>query len=195
MSIEAKRWAQLAQELNFQQLMSARKQAEGWRTGLTGLTAVLTTVLIIKGRDNVSDLASTFRWIVVVLLGMTLALLVTAALLSVRAASGAPSAAIRLTGENLRIWTRMEVRTVGRLIRWAAALTVAAICTLSLAVGITWTAPTARTTAPYVEVILPDGSTCGQLLSAAHGNLLLTGGIRLIPLTHVLAMNLVGTCS
>jgi hypothetical protein len=194
-SIETKRWVQLAQELTFQQLTSARKQAEGWRTGLTGLTALLTAVLIIKGRDNVSDLPSTFLWTVVVLLGAALALLVTATLLAVRAASGAPSAAILLTGENLRTWTKSEVQAVGRFIRWAAILTVAAICLLALAVGITWTAPVADPTKPLVEVILPTGSSCGELLSATGGNLLLQNGkIQLIPLAHVLAMNLVRSC-
>ncbi len=195
MSIESKRWVQLAQELKFQQLSSARKQAEGWRAGLGGLTALLTAVLIVKGRDNVSDLAPAFLWTVVVLLGAVLALLVTATLLAVRASSGSPSAAILLTGENLRAWTKGEVQAVGRFIHWAAILTVTAVCVLALAVGITWTAPVARPMTPLVEVIMPAGHTCGELLGIADGNLVLTGKIRLIPLTHVLAMDSVRTCN
>jgi hypothetical protein len=133
---------------------------------------------------------------VVILLGAALALLVTATLLAVRAASGAPSAAILLTGENLRAWTKSEVQAVGRFIRWAAILTVAATCLLALAVGIAWTAPVPKPVRPLVEVILPTGDSCGELLSVTGGNLLLGDGkIQLIPLTHVLAMNLVRSCN
>jgi hypothetical protein len=49
MSLDPKRWAQKAQELKFTQLDSARRQAEGWRTGLGGLTTLLSAALIIKG--------------------------------------------------------------------------------------------------------------------------------------------------
>lgn len=195
MSIEAKRWAQLAQELGFQQLTSARKQAEGWRAGLTGLTALLTAVLIVKGRDNVSDLPSRFLWTVVILLGVALALLVAAALLTVRAASGAPGESVLLTGENLRAWAKAEVQAIGRLIRWAAALTVTAVAVLALAVGFTWTAPQVQPSQPLVEVIVPSGSACGELLSVANGNLILKSTtIHLFPLSHVAAMNLVQSC-
>jgi hypothetical protein len=73
---------------------------------------------------------------------------------------------------------------------------VTAICLLAVAVGITWTAPIATPTKPLVQVILPTGSFCGELLSAADGNLLLKNGkIQLIPLTRVLAINLVTTCN
>lgn len=195
MSIESKRWVQLAQELRFEQLTSARKQAEGWRTGLAGLTALLTVVLIVKGRDNVSTLTPNFLWTVVALLGAALALLVTATLLAVRAASGAPSTAILLTGENLRAWTKAEVRSVGRFIRWAAILTVTAICVLALAVGITWTAPVSRPSPSLVEVVLSTGSVCGELAGVKNGDLLLTGELRLIPLAHVLAMDPVKACN
>lgn len=195
MSIEAKRWVQLAQELRFEQLTSARKQAEGWRTGLAGLTTLLAALLIIKGRDNVSGLTPSSLWTVMALLGVALALLVTATLFAVRATSGAPSAVILLTGENLHAWTKSEVRAVGRFIRWAAILTVTAICVLALAVGITWTAPVPRPTTPLVEVMLPGGDTCGELLGITGGNLVLNEKIRLIPLTHVLAMSLVSSCN
>jgi hypothetical protein len=73
---------------------------------------------------------------------------------------------------------------------------VTAICLLALAVGITWTAPVAKPMKPLIEVILPAGSSCGELLSATGGNLLLQNGkIQLIPLTHLLAMKLVRSCN
>jgi hypothetical protein len=195
-SIETKRWTQLAQELRFQQLTAARKQAEGWRTGLTTLTTLLTGVLIIKGRDSVSGLSPSFLWTVVTLIAATLALLVIATLLTVRAASGAPSTLILLTGEELRSWTKTEVQSIGRYIRWATILTVNSICILALAIGITWTAPTTGSGKSLVEVTLTTGRYCGELLSISSGNLLLKNKtIELIPLTRVVAVDLVDSCS
>ena len=50
MTLDSKRWAQLASELKFTQLDTARKQAEVWRAGLAALTALLTAVFVLKGR-------------------------------------------------------------------------------------------------------------------------------------------------
>ena len=47
MSVERLRWAEKAQELRFTQLDMVRRQAESWRTGLTGITALLGAVLIV----------------------------------------------------------------------------------------------------------------------------------------------------
>ena len=38
----------MAQELRFHQLEAVRKQAETWRTGLTGLTALFGAVFVLK---------------------------------------------------------------------------------------------------------------------------------------------------
>jgi uncharacterized membrane protein AbrB (regulator of aidB expression) len=56
----------------------ARHQAESWRTGLAGLTGLLAAVLIVKGRDNVSELPRAWQWIVVSLFGCAIAALVGA---------------------------------------------------------------------------------------------------------------------
>jgi hypothetical protein len=53
MTLDNKRWAQLASELKFSQLDTARKQAEVWRAGLAALTALLTAILVLK--DSVGE--------------------------------------------------------------------------------------------------------------------------------------------
>ncbi|MDX2676127.1 hypothetical protein [Streptomyces soliscabiei] len=50
-----RRWAQLARELEFHQLPELRRQAEGWRAGLTGLAALVAVLVTLKGRDDLNQ--------------------------------------------------------------------------------------------------------------------------------------------
>ncbi|GAA1007906.1 hypothetical protein Aple_044240 [Acrocarpospora pleiomorpha] len=196
MSVVRKRWAMLAQDLTFEQLATVRKQAEGWRTALAGLTALLSTVLIIKGRDSVTSLATVPRWTATALLGLAFAMLIVATLSSVRAASGNPGTEILLTGEELRTWTQTEVRHVGRLIYRATLFTITALALLALAVGITWLAPSAQTDRPLIEVLNTSGRVCGELVGTADGALILkTAKLRQVPLIAVTSVTPVTACT
>ncbi|MFI6231849.1 hypothetical protein ACIBCR_31590 [Micromonospora echinospora] len=191
MSITEKRWTQLAQETQFHQLESVRKQAEGWRTGLAGLTALLAAVLVVKGRSDVSGLAPTARYLVVALLAVAFALLVTASLLALRAASGWPDDRIYLTGEALRAWHASESARIRARIRDAARLMVFGLLILAVAVGVTWLGPAEKKDAPLVSVETAAGTVCGELTGARDGHLVLGGPAadrgtpRLIPLAQV----------
>jgi hypothetical protein len=197
---DQRRWAQRAQELKFHQLEAARKQAEGWRTGLGGLTALLGAVLIIRGRDNIATLATPYRWLVVMLLGVALASLAWGTLLAVRAASGAPGEECLLTGEDLQEWTRQEVREVQRVLAWAARLAVGGVAAVALAVGFTWLGPTGGTGRTHMVVEYGADRVCGELAGAANGNLIVqtspkdTVVIRLVPLTAVTRITPVPAC-
>ncbi|GAA4240247.1 hypothetical protein GCM10022254_64220 [Actinomadura meridiana] len=197
MSLDDKRWAQKAQELKFTQLDSARKQAEGWRTGLGGLTALLSAVLVLKGRDNITTLVPEAQWAVVALLGVALAMLVTATLLAVRAASGRPGQRHLRTGERLQWWTRQEVRRIARAIRWAAWLAALAIACVASAIGTTWLAPAAKPDPALVEVRHQTGRVCGELIGAASHNLTLktTDRTDTIALATVVSVRPVDKCS
>src|SRR5215472_7302953 len=124
MSLDSKRWALMAQELKFRQLDVARQQAETWRTGLATLTALLTAILVIKSRDNVSQLTQPYRTLVVLLLGGALGLLILATMLVSRAIAGPPGKEILLSGEGLQAWTAQEVENISTSIRWAPRLAV-----------------------------------------------------------------------
>lgn len=197
MSLDDKRWAQKAQELKFTQLDSARKQAEGWRTGLSGLTALLSAALVLKGRDNITTLATEARWTVVVLLGMALAMLVTATLLAVRAASGRPGQEHLRTGERLQRWTRQEIRRIAQAIRRAAWLATLAIACVAAAIGTTWLAPAAKPAPALVEVRYQTGRECGKLTGADSRSLTLktTGRTDSIALDTMVSVRPVRRCS
>ncbi|MFF0360923.1 hypothetical protein [Streptomyces fungicidicus] len=175
MSIESKRWAQRAQELRLQQLSASRAQAEAWRAGLAGLTTLLGVVLVVKGRETVSDLAPWTRVTVAVLLVTALVGLVAATILAVRAAAGTPGEEILLTGEGLRQWTRTEVRNVGRRIRRAALLTLAALSLLVTALGFTWFGPAPEPAKSTVRVVTRSETMCGELVGTAGGDVVVKG--------------------
>ncbi|WP_155128761.1 hypothetical protein [[Actinomadura] parvosata] len=195
MSIERKRWAQRAQELRFEQLTIARKQAEGWRAGLAALIALLSAVLIVKGRDTVLGLEDWVKVSVALLLAAALAALVSATVLALRAASGTPGSEILLTGEGLREWTQREVRAIGRRIHGAAALTIVALTMLVTALGFTWFGASAENSTLQIEVVGRTERLCGELVGSADGELIVKGkSLQRMPLSGATSINPVKHC-
>jgi len=198
MTLDRKRWAQLASELKFSQLDTARKQAEVWRAGLATLTALLTAVFVLKGRDNVSDLTEPYQAIVVGLLGLALALLLIATLWVSRALAGPAGEEILLTGERVEQWTKEEVRRISVALRWAPVSAATGVVAVAVAIGVTWLAPAQDATAPLVQVTQSTGQqSCGQLIGVSDRQLILrpASGPVLIPLTTVTAITPVTACS
>ncbi|MBN6055204.1 hypothetical protein JYK22_24930, partial [Nonomuraea sp. RK-328] len=194
--LDAWRWAQKAQRLQYEQLEITRKQAESWRTGLTGVTTLLAAVLVVKGRDGVGDLALPYRWLVPVLLAAALAMLVHATLTAVGAASGRPSDRTLLTGEDLRDWTRGEVARVERAVTRARRLTVGGVAAVAVAVVASWLAPVAAAEGPLVVVESAGGRLCGTLLDTSGGSLIIKvgDGHQLVRLADVTRIRSVTAC-
>ncbi|WKU47898.1 hypothetical protein Q3V23_29720 [Streptomyces sp. VNUA116] len=157
-----RRWAELAREQEFIQLPELRRQAEGWRTGLTGLTALITVLVVLKGRDNLADLPPSARLAATALLGCAFLVLVTGSLLAVRASHGRPGEEIVLGGQALRRWTQREVVRVGRALWAAAVCCVLGVVLVAAAVATAWSTAGARA-ADLVEVRTPSGTVCGEL--------------------------------
>lgn len=198
MTLDRKRWAQLASELKFSQLDTARKQAEVWRVGLAALTALLTAVFVLKSRDNVSVLIGPYQAIVVGLLGLALALLLIATLWVSRALAGPTGEEILLTGERVEQWTNEEVRRISVALRWAPASAATGVVAVAVAIGVTWLAPAQDAVAPLVQVTQSTSQqSCGQLIGVSDRQLILrpASGPVLIPLTTVTAITPVTACS
>ena len=197
MSLDRKRWALLAQDLKFSQLDTARKQADTWRTGLATLTALLTGVLVVKGRNDASELTRPFQILVAALLGMALILLLWATMWLSRALAGPPGGKILLTGENLADWTQGEVRKISSALRWAPPLAAVSVIAVAVAVALTWFGPAPGTTTPLIQVTESTGQQpCGALLGASKHQLILrsTAGPILISLSAVDAITPVIVC-
>jgi hypothetical protein len=175
-SVAPKRWAQLAQELQFSQLDIARKQADTWRTGLATLTTLLTAILVVKGRDDASALTTPFQILVAVLLALALLLLLTATMWVTRALAGRAGDEILLTGETLQRWTAGEVRKISTALHWVPWMAAASVIAVAAAVGVTWFAPAAQgISASLVQVSETDGQTiCGTFIGETQHQIILT---------------------
>lgn len=200
MSTDDWRWEQKAQRLRFEQLEVARKQAENWRTGLAGMTTLLGAVLIVKGRDNISDLQTPYRWAVTILFGLALTGLATATMLAVRAASGTPTRQSMLSGRDLSAWTAREVPRIRRTLAGAAMLSLSGVALSTIAVGLAWLGPAnAEPPADLVTVRTAAAEWCGTLVEIGEGNVVLSTQnaakvIQTIPLGTVTGIRSTGNC-
>ncbi|MER7407062.1 hypothetical protein ABT373_32470 [Streptomyces sp. NPDC000070] len=160
-----RRWAQLARELEFTQLPELRRQAEGWRTGLTSLTALLAILVMLKGRDDVAQLPTAARQTAGALIGLAFLLLLLGSVLAVRAAHGSPGERVLLAGQALREWTRQEIVRVTRSLRYAAVCCISGVALVAVGVVVAWT----TTGAPpdhLVRVVTTSGERCGTFLGS-----------------------------
>jgi hypothetical protein len=160
-----RRWAELARELEFTRLPELRRQAEGWRNGLTGLTALLAVLLLLKGRDNLDNLPDAARATATGLLMTAFVLLVTGSLLAARAGHGAPEREILLGGQALRRWTEQEVARVTRALAWAYLSYVFGVILVVGALMVAWVTTRDSGTQPVVVRTNTD-VVCGELIQA-----------------------------
>jgi hypothetical protein len=191
-------WANKAQELRYHQLESARKQAESWRTGLAGLTALFAAVLVVKGRENVSALPTPFSFLVVALIGTGLAGWVWATLLALRAASGTPGDNCLLAGEDLQAWSRREVVSIQRNLVIARRLMLSGVVLIAAAIGVAWLTPV-RSAPGSVSVIVDfgGGTVCGTLTGIGDGAVVVQhdGHYRVVPLSSTVELRSTDRCS
>lgn len=167
-----RRWAQLARELEFTQLTELRKQAEGWRNGLAGLTALLAVLVLLKGRDDLSKLPPAARHTATALIAAAFVLLVVGSVLAVRAAHGRPGSRVLLAGQALRRWTEAETVRVTGALRQASVCCAAGLSLVCGAVVVAWTS-TESPPDHVVRVVTTSGERCGELLGAGPGGVVL----------------------
>ncbi|MFF9769462.1 hypothetical protein ACIGXF_17630 [Streptomyces sp. NPDC053086] len=194
-----RRWAQLARELEFTQLPELRRQAEGWRNGLAGLTALLTVLVTLKGRDDLAQLPGTARLAASAALGAAFLLFVAGSVLAVRAAHGHPGDRVLLAGQSLRRWTEREIVRVSRALRYASLCSGAGLVLVAGAVVVAWV----TTESPpdhLVRVTTTSGERCGEFVGSGRDGVVLEiardGGHERLVLSArtVLAVTPAGTC-
>jgi hypothetical protein len=193
-------WGQKAQLLKFDQLEAARRQAESWRTGLTGVTALLGAILVVKGRDNVSTLAPPYPLLILLCFLAALVALVVATLAALRAASGVPGDECLLTAEDLEAWSKAETAEVYRWITIARRLTVGGLCLIAIGASVAWLAPANPADPPLVRVDSPVGPICGRMTQLGDGIVRIevirgrSRTIHVLPLDSAVTLDVVPAC-
>ncbi|UUU34903.1 hypothetical protein JIX56_36405 [Streptomyces sp. CA-210063] len=164
-----KRFAQLGQQLQYDQLGTVRRQAEGWRNGLTGLTGLVGAVFVLKGRESVAGMPDIWRWTTAALLVLAFLLLLSGALRAVRAAHGQLGERTWLSGDLLFAAVLDEVERTQDALTSARRRSVTGLCLIVAAVAVSWVVPAEESATPkparaYVLVATGKEVRCGELV-------------------------------
>lgn len=181
MSLADRRWAEEAAELPFTELTTIRTVASNWRTGLIALTALLTTVTIIKGPDTAGDLSFWGRVLVALFLGPALVLLLAGSGFAMRAAYGFPTELEYASGESLRAWTRQETQRAKDCLTAAISCFLSAVALIALAIAATWFDSDIFPSEPPAQLVVdlkpvngqPQTPVCGELKSGNGSKIVL----------------------
>lgn len=162
-------------------LPSARSMVAAWRTGLTGLTGLITTGVILTGRTATTDLTTTWRVAVTLAIGGGLALAIVGLWHALAAEVGARTRLqslddIRARYASVQAYQVGLAAAAGRRLQTARTLVAAALGLLLTGILLTWWAPAAPTDPPaYLKVTRSGGSiVCGVLASADGGTVRVT---------------------
>lgn len=156
----------LLKEYDATLLSDIRGRAEKWAAGLTALTGLLSTVLIVKGPAGILDVPESARVIVAVLIAAALLSLIVATLYIYRAAYGAPFSLLILDRQPLTDLQHRFLKAQRRLglealkfMRKAVWLTLIGIGILFAAIMLTWFAESSSTGAGAGVCIEANGVT------------------------------------
>jgi hypothetical protein len=177
-----------------QELSAVRTAATAWRNGLWALLAAVIGFGLIKGRSDISQLASPWNAVSGGLLLVSLACGAAAAILLLRAAHGVPAL------QNLRstrpgpTWAHAEAVASMRALRRGVRWFFGCIASLVVAVAVTWYGPT--TPKPQLSATVGDTSTCGNVGGLANDILTIntSTGETTVDLRKATAMRIVESC-
>jgi hypothetical protein len=163
-----------------------RGRSEKWLGGLTALTGLLGTVLIIKGPTSATDVPIAWRITVVVLVAASLGLLGLATFRAYRSAYGDPGSLLEIDHTQLAgLGARLErarlrgASTAQNDLKVAVRGTFAAVALLAVATGLTWFAPS---------------SSSGKVCISVNGRVAVVVIARSLPLGSVSNGVTIGKC-
>jgi hypothetical protein len=181
------------------QLADVRKTAENWRNGLAALIGLIATFSVVKGSNDLSDLAPWAKYSVGVLLSIALVCGMYGAWKSLAAAYGTPSVIsldqFRALGGANGFHLDLGMKTISNL-RWARRATIATVIMVALAVGLTWYGP--RPVSAILNVERKSlSNVCGKFVSSKDGDIEVkpsNAGAVHIHMTDVTAVHAVHEC-
>ena len=160
------RWAQRADELEFDALTRVRATAEKWAASLAAILGVAGTVLLVKGRGDISTLTTGYQVLVAVVIFAALVVAVVATFYAALAAQGTPQDVKWPSGAKLRDWERQQSLSAVRRLKTSRLLAIVAIGLVVLAVGLTWFGEANPPSAtPATVLVLREAAEplCGEL--------------------------------
>ncbi|MBT2440115.1 hypothetical protein J7E93_08295 [Streptomyces sp. ISL-36] len=177
-----------------QELPAVRTSATAWRNGLGALLAAVVGFGLIKGRSDISQVASPWNTVAGSLLFVSLACGAVAALLLLRAAHGVPAMRKLRSAEPGPAWAHSEAVASVRALRRGVRYFFGCVACLVVAVAVTWYGPAA--VKPQLSVTVGDTSTCGAIVGLANDVLTIktSTGQTTVNLGKATAIRIVDSC-
>jgi hypothetical protein len=168
---------------------TVRGSARIWRTGLTAFITLVTTGVVIKGRDTTAGLTTGGRILISVLIGGGLLLAVVGLWLALAAEAGTDPKKqtlqdIRAVHGTLTTYEVYLAAKAARRLQWGRRAVAGAVTLLLAGIAATWWAPaTTPSSLAYITVVRGQAVSCGALQPAGAGQLRLTVHGSLSPVT------------
>jgi hypothetical protein len=158
---------------------SVRGSAQAWRTGLAAFITLVTTGVVIKGRDTTMGLSDGWRASITVLVAGGLLLAVAGLWQALAAEAGTDPSRQTLQGIRKKHGTlaAYEVHMAdkaARRLQWGRRTVAAAVVLLLAGIAVAWWAPGAAPPAGYVTAFHGHTSTCGTPQLGRAGQLTLS---------------------
>ena len=164
--------ARLAEEVKGS-LDRIRKTAENWRTGMAGLTTLVTATLLFKGRNSIPDYNQSVGYALGALVLVALVLAVTSLWLFLTAAYGrlSPTSAQSILDAGGVDVHNVQLTTAAlKDLRIARRLSLASTGFLAAGLLISWYGPAAKPPASHVKIVIASETSpktelplCGEL--------------------------------
>lgn len=144
------------------ELPRVRAAATVWRNGLAGVLATIAGFSLIRGRSDISQLASPWDAVVGLLLLGALIAGGGAALLLLRATNGPPRMTAVAQLRPIGMADHLEAKAAVRALQRGIAGSLACAALLAAAVGLTWYGPASNETEPQANQALIDVGASGS---------------------------------
>jgi hypothetical protein len=164
-------------------LERVRKTAENWRTGMAGLTALVTATLLFKGRSSITEYVGWVGYLLGALVLVALLLAVASLWLFLTASYGrvtATSAQSILDSGGVNLHTVRLATVAVRDLKIARQLSLASSGFLAVSLLISWYGPAIKGPANQVKVVIAGESLpktelhyCGELKALDKDSLVL----------------------
>lgn len=186
------------QELQLKSLSRIRATAEKWAGSISALTAVFNIVVLLKGREDVSELPGIAQALVGVALLVALICAFVAIYQAALAAQGSPMG-VYSGAANFRETYMRETERAARQLWWSRLFVIPATLALALAIGITWfwPIPAAERRVSALAVQRSGALACGRLVAPAGGGVTLqasTADGRTVAVPDIVAASPIGKC-
>jgi hypothetical protein len=183
---------------------TVRGSAQTWRTGLAAFITLVTTGVVIQGRDTTDGLAEHWRVLITVLIGGGLLLAVLGLWQALAAEVGTDPRKqtlqdIRAVHGTLTAYEVYLAAQAARRLQWGRRAVVGAVTLLLAGIAATWWARAPAASPPaYLTVTHGHAVTCGTPQEAGSGQLRLSvpGSLSTvtIPISQITALALTAAC-